>query len=63
MSIRNIIFSAIILLVASSALARTETVEIDGTVGKLRGVVTIPDNMKDRKGSTVIIFHGFTGNK
>lgn len=56
------IFSAIIL-VASSALARTETVEIDGAVGKLRGVVTIPNNMKDRKVPTVIIFHGFTGNK
>lgn len=63
MSIRKMIFLAILLLMAGSAFARTEIVEIDGALGKLRGVVTVPDNTKNKKVPTVIIFHGFTGNK
>jgi len=44
------------------ANAKTEPIEIQGAVGKLRGVLTTPDNFNQKKIPVVIMFHGFTGN-
>lgn len=63
MNLRNTLCAISLLIATSSVLAKTETVEIDGSVGRLHGVVMTPDNLKDKKIPTVVIFHGFTGNK
>ena len=42
--------------------AKTEPVEIQGAVGKLRGVVTTPDNLNGKKVPVVILFHGLTAD-
>jgi len=44
------------------ANAKTDPLEIQGAVGKLRGVLTTPDNFNQKKIPVVIMFHGFTGN-
>jgi len=44
------------------ANAKTEPIEIQGAVGKLRGVLTTPENFNQKKIPVVIMFHGFTGN-
>lgn len=43
--------------------AKTEKVEIDGAVGKLSGIIETPDLKTGEKCPTVILMHGFTGNK
>ena len=37
--------------------AKTEPIEIQGAVGKLRGVLTTPDNFNQKKIPVVIMFH------
>ena len=39
------------------ANAKTEPIEIQGAVGKLRGVLTTPDNFNQKKIPVVIMFH------
>ena len=53
----------LLLIMATTAInAKTEPVEIQGAVGKLRGVVTTPDNLNGKKVPVVILFHGLTGD-
>ena len=57
---RILILLFIMTTVASNA--KTEPVTIQGAVGKLRGVVTTPDNLNGKKVPVVILFHGLNGN-
>ena len=60
----KILILLMLLASAQLSLAKTEKVTIDGAVGKLQGIVTTPDGLKaGQRVSTVIIFHGFSGNK
>lgn len=53
-----------ILCVATAASARTESVTIQGSVGKLSATLVVPDNLAEgQKCPVAILMHGFMGNK
>jgi len=60
---KQIVLTLLLTIFSVTTFAKMEKIEIDGAMGKLRGIVTIPDDMDGKKIPTVIIFHGFTGNK
>lgn len=62
MKTRHLLF--LLLTVVQGVWAQTERVEIDGSVGRLRGIVRRPENVKPGKRvPAVVLCHGFTGSK
>lgn len=56
--------SVLLLLFASFiAVEAQEPFEIDGSMGKIRGVITLPPAHKDGKCDFVILMHGFNANQ
>jgi len=54
---------SLILAMTISVNAKTETLKIQGSKGKLAAIIEKPEISKGEKVPMVIICHGFTGNK
>ena len=58
------LFCAAMLCVAAAASAKTENITIQGSVGQLSALLTIPDGLAEgAKCPVAILMHGFMGNK
>jgi len=60
---KNFLFAAMMLLLSLSGYAKQENVEIQGSVGRLKAVIQIPELKAEQKVPMVIICHGFGGHK